>query len=115
MDPHDSDIAIFVAKEGVTEKAIADAVRKEERKQKEAVILGHSIWTNPFWYVGIRHMINDTEVPGLKVDWKTMELRCDWKGLFNAFLYEVKLSATFGKKWVFCSFLCRIQQQYLLI
>ena len=99
MDTHNSDIAIFLAVNGTTEKDIADAEYQEKRMQKR-VDAEQATWVDPFWYVGIRRLVNDTEIPGLQVDWKTVELRCDWKGMLSALFYEAKLWQTLAEKWV---------------
>ncbi len=51
----------------------------------------------PVPYVQIRNLVNDTEVPAMQLDVKSMVLTCDWRGMFSAFfadqkLYEKKLS-----------------------
>ena len=56
-------------------------------------------WRYPWHITQIRHFANDTVIPGLQVDWVTLELRCDWKALYTALLYEEKLRLTLAQKW----------------
>ena len=38
--------------------------------------------------VQIRRELNDTPIPGLSIDYDSMTLSCDWRGLFSAFFAE---------------------------
>jgi hypothetical protein len=57
-------------------------------------------WRYPLHITGIRHFANDTLLPGLQVDWVTLQLRCDWRALYTPLLYEEKLRLGLTKKWV---------------
>lgn len=57
-------------------------------------------WRYPLHIASIRHFANDTLLPGLQVDWVTLELRCDWRAVYTHLLYEEKLRLGLTKKWV---------------
>jgi hypothetical protein len=38
--------------------------------------------------IQVRRELNDTPIPGLSIDYDTMTLSCDWRGLFSAFFAE---------------------------
>lgn len=46
--------------------------------------------TTPRMYVGIRKHINDTPIPGVELNWETLELRCDWMKMYSEWYREQK-------------------------
>jgi hypothetical protein len=38
--------------------------------------------------VQVRHDLNDTPIPGFSIDYDTLTISCDWRGLFSAFYAE---------------------------
>jgi len=42
----------------------------------------------PLHTVQVRHELNDTPIPGLHIDYDTMVLSCEWRGLFSTFFAE---------------------------
>jgi len=57
-------------------------------------------WRYPLHITSIRHFANDTLLPGLQIDWVTLQLRCDWRAVYTHLLYEEKLRLGLTKKWV---------------
>ncbi|MCJ1248454.1 hypothetical protein MMC30_005672 [Trapelia coarctata] len=57
-------------------------------------------WRYPLYTTRIRHFANDTLLPGLQIDWVTLELRCDWRAVYTHLLYEEKLRLGLTKKWI---------------
>jgi len=45
----------------------------------------------PSHTVQVRRELNDTPIPGLSIDYDTMTLSCDWRGLYSAFFAEEHL------------------------
>jgi hypothetical protein len=47
-------------------------------------------WRYPPHIITLRHLANDTEIPGLKIDWVNLRLKCDWRAVFAHLLHEEK-------------------------
>ncbi|KAL3421921.1 putative aldehyde dehydrogenase [Phlyctema vagabunda] len=54
----------------------------------------------PSHIVQIRHDINDTPVPGLCMNYDKLELSCDWRALYTAFLREAGLLESLQAAWI---------------
>ena len=55
---------------------------------------------HPPHYVQFRHLVNDTAIPGLKFNFRKLELQCDWKGLMTALLSEEEVVVRRMEKYV---------------
>ena len=51
-------------------------------------------------HVELRKVVNDTEIPGFRYDKRTIEVRCEWKGMVQALISEDRLSCALAQKTV---------------
>ena len=77
----------------------------KERLQEKLFLDTPSFWLVPPHIVQVRRTANDTEIPGFEMDWETLELQCDWRGMFTALLSEQKLTGSLVRTWVSSSHL----------
>ena len=95
LSNQDPNIAIFSDKEDGP--ALRGVIISNLRKA--ATDTSAPAWRYPWHFTNIRHFANDTIIPNLQVDWVNLELRCDWKAMYTALLYEEKLRLTLAQKW----------------
>jgi hypothetical protein len=50
--------------------------------------------------VQIRHIVKDTPIPGLSIDYENWELTCDWRALYTCFFGEEKMFHDHLSTWV---------------
>lgn len=54
----------------------------------------------PPYTITVRHDVNDTELPGLKVDYEKREISFDWRRMYSVFFREAEhMKRLWARSW----------------